>query len=206
MSKPKTDRRVQRTRQALRDALVTLMLEKSYEKIVVQEIIDRANVGRATFYNHYQDKDDLLLRGVAGIAYRQEEEEIVRESHDQPEGTHQSDTLQTAGMFKHSRQNKRLHRVMFKRSRENPILEKVTAFLYANVEKQLTQLTAVAHEPTVPIPVLTQFISGGLLALIRWWHDNDFPYTPEEMDAFFQQIAMPGTLNVLGKRESADKK
>lgn len=205
MNKQKTDRRVQRTRKALRDALVTLMLEKSYEKITIQEIIDQANIGRATFYNHYQDKDDLLLRGVAGIAYREEEEPIV-EAHNQAAALRQPDTVQTAGMFKHSQQNKRVHQVMFKRSRENPILEKVTTFLYANVEKQLVQLTAVAHEPTVPIPVLTHFISGGLLALIRWWHDNDFPYAPEEMDAFFQQIAMPGTLNVLGKRGSADKK
>jgi len=205
MRKQKIDRRVQRTRQALRNALVTLMLEKSYEKITIQEIIDRANVGRATFYNHYQDKDDLLLRGIAGIAYRQEEESFL-ESHSQAAETQPPDTMQTVGMFKHSQQNKRLHQVMFKRSRENPILEKVTNFLHANVEKQLGQLREADHDPPVPVPVLAQFITGGLLALIRWWHDNDFPYTPEEMDAFFQQIAMPGTLNVLGKRGSPDKK
>jgi AcrR family transcriptional regulator len=204
MNQQKTDRRVQRTRQIIRDALVALMLEKSYEKITVQDIIDRANVGRATFYNHYQDKDDLLLRGVAGIVYRQEDEESILESQQQSEDMRPSDTIQTAGMFRHSRQNRRVHQVMFKRSRENPILEKMTAFLYTRVEKQLTQLAEAALAPPVPIPVMAQFITGGLLSIIRWWHDNDFPYTAAEMDEFFQQVAMPGTLKALGQRESVD--
>src|SRR6266508_3725478 len=56
----KVDRRTQRTRQLLSNALVTLMLEKPYSAITVQDIVDRANVGRSTFYVHYKDKDDLL--------------------------------------------------------------------------------------------------------------------------------------------------
>ena len=83
MSQPKTDRRVLRTRQSIRNALVELMLEKPYEKITIQAIIDRANVGRATFYNHYQDKDDLLLRGVAELVRSQKAEDSGQETHDQ---------------------------------------------------------------------------------------------------------------------------
>ncbi|MCK4727276.1 MAG: TetR/AcrR family transcriptional regulator, partial [Anaerolineales bacterium] len=64
-----TDRRVQRTRQLLRDALVSLILEKGYQKITIQDIIDRANVGRSTFYSHYRDKDDLLLSGFDELAH-----------------------------------------------------------------------------------------------------------------------------------------
>ena len=198
MNEQKIDRRVQRTRQGIRDALVALMLEKSYEKITVQDIIDRANIGRATFYNHYQDKDDLLLRGVAEIV--SEEEEAKAHSHHQTADTQEADTIQTTDMFRHSQQNKRLHRVMFKRSRENPILETVTAILYSSVEKQLMQLVETKRPHPVPIPLLVQFIAGGLLSVIQWWHDQDFPYTPEEMDAFFQQAAMPGILEVLGKK------
>lgn len=203
MPEQKTDRRVQRTQQLMRDALVELMLEKSYEKITIQEIIDRANIGRATFYNHYQDKDDLLLRGVAEIA---EQDEPAEPADPTPQGTAKKEPLQTirtVGMFEHARQNERIHQVMFKRNRENPILEKVTRFLYNRIEEQLDQLAEPAQEPSVPIPVLAQFLAGGLLSLIQWWHDEDFPYTPAEMDHFFQLAVMPGIYDVLKIKEAS---
>lgn len=201
MSQPKTDRRIMRTRQSIRNALIELMLEKPYEKITIQEIIDRANVGRATFYNHYRDKDDLLLRGVAEFARRQEGEDSIQESDDQTPQPPALNTVETAGMFRHSQQNKKIHQVLFKRNRENVIIEEISAVLYARVEEQLAQLKKPAADPVVPLPILAHFLSGGLWSLINWWHENNFPYTPEEMDEFFQQIAMPGTLKLLGKNE-----
>ena len=203
MSQPKTDRRVRRTQQSLRDALIELMLEKAYDKITIQEIIDRANVGRATFYNHYRDKDDLLLRGVAELARDLEEEDSEQELPTQRQETPPLNTVETAGMFRHSQQNRRIHRVLFKRNRENVVLEEISAILYATVEEQLDQLKDTTANSPVPMHILTHFISGGLWSLINWWHENDFPYTPEEMDTFFQQIAMPGTLKLLGRE--ADK-
>ena len=59
-----TDRRTLRTRQLLTDALGELIRTKRYEAITVQEIADRANVGRSTFYAHFADKDDLVADGV----------------------------------------------------------------------------------------------------------------------------------------------
>src|SRR5678815_5317767 len=59
--KKKEDARVRRTRDALGDALVALMQEKPFETITVQDVLDRAKVGRSTFYSHYSDKDDLLM-------------------------------------------------------------------------------------------------------------------------------------------------
>ncbi|MEU2037913.1 TetR/AcrR family transcriptional regulator [Nocardia niwae] len=56
------DRRVRRTRALLHRALIELMVERSYDRITVRDILARADVGRSTFYAHYRDKDDLLLR------------------------------------------------------------------------------------------------------------------------------------------------
>ena len=58
------DRRVQRTEQLLRAALMSLIQEKGFEALSVQDIIDRANVGRATFYAHFENKEDLLASGI----------------------------------------------------------------------------------------------------------------------------------------------
>src|SRR5215211_2171358 len=60
-SNKKTDARVRRTRDALGDALISLMQEKSFDTITVQDVLDRAHVSRSTFYSHYSDKDDLLM-------------------------------------------------------------------------------------------------------------------------------------------------
>ncbi|HSB01311.1 MAG TPA: TetR/AcrR family transcriptional regulator, partial [Anaerolineales bacterium] len=66
--KNKTDRRIQRTRQSLRTALLGLIKEKGYDAISTEEITERANVGRATFYLHYKDKEDLLLEEFSEMA------------------------------------------------------------------------------------------------------------------------------------------
>src|SRR5512147_2166040 len=69
IEKNKMDRRIQRTRQSLRAALFELMKKKSYDTISIEEITERANVGRATFYLHYKDKEDLLLEEFSEMAY-----------------------------------------------------------------------------------------------------------------------------------------
>ncbi len=63
MRNKENDRRVQRTKRTLREALIALILDKGYDQVTVQDIIDRADVGRSTFYAHFENKDKLLLSG-----------------------------------------------------------------------------------------------------------------------------------------------
>jgi AcrR family transcriptional regulator len=64
IAKREKDRRIERTENLLREALVALIHERSYEAITVREILERANVGRSTFYAHFRDKDELLTSGI----------------------------------------------------------------------------------------------------------------------------------------------
>lgn len=66
------DRRVRRTRAALRKALVELVLDKGFQAVTVEEITERADIGRATFYAHYRDKEDLLVGIVRDLAQDRE--------------------------------------------------------------------------------------------------------------------------------------
>jgi len=59
-----TDRRIRRTCKSLHEALISLLLEKNYDEITVQEILDRTDVGRSTFYAHFEGKDELLVSGI----------------------------------------------------------------------------------------------------------------------------------------------
>jgi hypothetical protein len=58
------DRRIQKTKQLLADSLGQLMREKEYDAITIQDIVDKANVGRSTFYAHYESKEKLLLNNI----------------------------------------------------------------------------------------------------------------------------------------------
>src|ERR1044072_1707283 len=80
--KKKADRRVEITEQLLRDALFQLIEEKGFESLTVQEIIDRANVGRATFYTHFDNKEDLLISGLDQLqeALKQRQREMLTRS------------------------------------------------------------------------------------------------------------------------------
>ena len=66
-NEPATDRRVKRTRRLLQGALAELMTQKKFREITVQDITDRADVNRSTFYLHYQDTYDLLLQIEDGL-------------------------------------------------------------------------------------------------------------------------------------------
>lgn len=61
---PKTNRRVQRTRRRLREALIALVLERGWERTTVQDVCDRADVGCSTFYLHFQSKEKLLTQAL----------------------------------------------------------------------------------------------------------------------------------------------
>src|SRR5215204_4599905 len=98
---PKDDRRSRRTRQLLGDALVELMLEKHFESITVQDILDRADVGRSTFYAHYTDKESLLMSEIEHVIH--DLEEYATEAGNAHHGL-----LPSLGLFRHVKEQRRL--------------------------------------------------------------------------------------------------
>src|SRR5262250_1647546 len=61
-ARKKPDRRIRRTQHNLTHAMVDLVTEKRFDDITVQNLIDRAEIGRSTFYSHFRDKEDLFQR------------------------------------------------------------------------------------------------------------------------------------------------
>src|SRR3990172_850885 len=107
---PKTDRRVSRTRHALREALLSLMEEQDYNAITVEEITARADLGRTTFYLHYRDKEDLLLEELADLVHELTEQ-IARISISQWQ-EHKLPQPPILMIFQHVAANEKMYRLI----------------------------------------------------------------------------------------------
>ena len=184
------DRRTERTRRALRKALVELILEKRYDAITVQNVIDRANVGRSTFYAHYRDKEDLFLSDWEGLL-----EGFVR--HINWQNMHGGRIVPVKELFGHVQEFHHFYKALV-RSRKTAWLFKTgQSFLTKSIEDALTALLADSPQPTVPLPILANYLANGIMTLLRWWLDHNMPYPPARMDEIFHQLVMPGCQSVL---------
>ncbi|NJO84092.1 MAG: TetR/AcrR family transcriptional regulator, partial [Blastochloris sp.] len=110
--KPRVDRRIQRTRTLLRDALISLILEREdeggYDSITIQDITDRANLSRATFYLRFRDKDDLYLQSVSELY----DELVARIPPLSPDDMRSDGVPPSLAAFRHAAENSDLYRVV----------------------------------------------------------------------------------------------
>lgn len=199
MAKPpsdesKTDRRVQRTQQYLREALIALMLEKGYDAITVQDILDRANMGRSTFYAHYRDKEDLLLSGFHALFEGFQQEYLQKSSVGSDPA--QAGKELSLFFFRHAGAHRGLFKAMIGQQGGKIVLEHSQQYLTQFIRDHLiTQLAD--RKKTLPVDLLAHYIATSYLSLLSWWLDHDLPYTAEQMDSLFQQLVFPGIREML---------
>jgi AcrR family transcriptional regulator len=184
MKQDKQDRRSQRTRHLVYSAMMELLREKRYDAITVQDLLDRADIGRSTFYSHYFDKDDVL----AAIS-----EQMLEQFRQQ---FSQRDTAQgilpSLELFQHVQENFQFFQTMMRGDAEDIIWDRGMTLLSQNIEQALVAACAEKGTPSIPLPVIAQYLAGTFRHLLKWWMEAEMPYTPEEMESIFQQLAMPG--------------
>ena len=192
MQTKKPDRRIQRTQEALRNALVELILEKGYPKITVQNIIDRANVGRSTFYAHFLDKDDLLVSGFRAWAF-----DLSRNVADGDHARIDDHIIHSQDFFAHANHHRDLYQAMLESGGGNLILKVGQEHIQHQIEAHIRELRGEQELP-IPLPFITNYLAGAMLSVIKWWIEQDIPFDTEQMDAMFQAMAMPGIREVFG--------
>jgi AcrR family transcriptional regulator len=196
MTSPQPDRRSQRTQQALIDALIALLTIKHYDEISINDIVARANVGRATFYAHYQNKDDLLKSGFERVL-----DMLIQ--HVDMGAAGQDLRLDATPLFRHAQGHYELYRTLAWGSGSEVLSKEGHAALSAKFLESLTLRLAGQPEPSVPLAVLAYALAGTLLLLLKWWLDNKMPYTPEAMNDMFQQLVM-SNIGAIWGRPGAD--
>jgi AcrR family transcriptional regulator len=183
------DRRIQRTQQLLHAALMSLVQEKGFEGVTVQEIIDRANVGRATFYAHFDSKDDLLASGIERLRA------TLKERQRQALSTGVRDDARLFGfsheLFVHANEHRAVFRAMVGK-RSGAVVQRLLHKMLVDLARdEVKQLVSARGADSTPVEAIAQFIGGGLFGLLIWWGDGRMRMPVDEVDAMFRRLAIP---------------
>ncbi len=180
------------TQLQLRDVLMSLIIEKGYERISIKDITERAGIDRTTFYLHFKDKDNLFQKAQRGIV------DELMEMREQAEGPFPGITV----VFEHMAANKELYRALFlteglsvgdaagedssKQTIQDYVVQSMSPIL-----RGLLREHGIHATPAELIPV-AHFLAGSLRGLSRWWLESGMAKSPAEMSGLFLRLASNG--------------
>jgi AcrR family transcriptional regulator len=206
MEQKKEDRRTSRTRRLLKDALFALILEQGYDAVTIEDITERADLGRTTFYLHYRDKEQLFLESIDAIA-----EDLVEQIAHLNGVFAGGDRLRLPAdmepgipillVFRHAADNARLYRILLRGEGGPKATRRFTQIISDLSGEYIQNRIAAAGgniTPLIPLNLFSSYLAGAILTLITWWLENDLPYTPEDMAGMFQRLFFQGTRHALG--------
>jgi AcrR family transcriptional regulator len=162
--------------------MVELVTEKRFDDITVQNLIDRADIGRSTFYTHLRDKEDLFQKNWEGFV----------------DFCAQQITWEKAGkgsfmpiifLFDHLKDVQPFYQGLVRSRKSDALFKSGTEQLSQRIAEALK--TRVPHAPSIPIPVLANYLASELFGLLKWWLDERMPYPPERMDEIYHQLVNP---------------
>lgn len=191
----KPDRRVKRTRSALREAIVELIIEKGYDSITVADLMERADVARSTFYQHYSGKESVLTDGIRVLEEYLGGIQIA--SIDKGEGS--SACLSFLGpLLEHVGDHRTLYKAL---TRDKGVVVVNTAvrrmFLrLIGREVRRARRGAASISKEVPEEALIGYVTDAFLSLMTWWMEARTERSPLDIEKIFRLLMEPSLESV----------
>jgi AcrR family transcriptional regulator len=178
-------RRVARTKAAIEDAFVQLVLERGYERVAVEDITDRADLARATFYTHYPNKEAVLF----SVSNRLVEDLMQRIAYqDGPWNVVRRDAIQTA--FKQAAETPDLYRACMSDARtRQAYLSTLSRYAEQNFRDRLS---ALGNQPRVPVPVMARAFVGAQVAILEAWLAGELEGDVEQLASLALDLFVAG--------------
>ncbi len=184
------DRRVRRTRALLHQSLIELIMAKGYTRVTVQDILDHADVGRSTFYSHYNSKDDLLVE--SGSDHLRAMIAKASASPGDPAAADDDPLLPALLIFRLAGANRQLYQSLIGGRGSAKVVSiakgMLTEVFTDHLRRARPATDAIELEPTVA------FLVNGLMGLLIWWLDTRPDLAPEEVYRRFVHLATCGVL------------
>ena len=181
----KPDRRIRRTHERLGSALTALIQEKPIDEVTVQEVLDRAGVGRSTFYVHYRDKDDLFLSQLEEFL-----ELMSTALSRNKEKSHR--VVPVAEMFAHIGNQKKLYRALADCGRLNEFFDLAQGYFARGIEQRVKDSKRLLNLSQSELGARSNALAGSLLSLLKWWLDHGMKDSPKAMDELFHRLVWSG--------------
>ena len=178
------DRRQKRTKQAICDAFTNLLEKKSYSNITVQDIIDEADIGRSTFYSHFETKDELLNDICSGIFSHVFSDNLTIECTHNFSSKNKDIKNKITHILYHLQDNKKyIKRILSCESGE--ILMR---YFKEHLEKAFS-IELKGKTQKIPQSYILNHLVCDFAETVRWWMKNE-QYTPEEISRFFLKTTL----------------
>lgn len=173
------DRRVLRTKQALHDAMLALLPEKGWDELSVQDICDRANIGRSTFYVHFQNKDELLASGLNDLR-----EGLRLQATRRGDGSEEAFPF-VRGLIEHLFEQPQVFRSIVGRRSGHVIQMRFREMILQLVAESMEKMTPPSWERDAAI----HYLAGALFEMLAWSAEKSGTRTPEEIEKAFRQMS-----------------
>lgn len=185
-NRPETrDRRVQRTKTSLREALIGLAREKPYNSIAVKEILDRANVGRSTFYTHFRDKNGLLESGI---------HEMLRSVYGRPRvGAALEQVIAfSLPILEYIDEHRRADGPRITREGRVVMHEYLQDVLVNLIAEDVAMAMRGHHStPEMSADLVARHVASTFVLVLNWWVESEAALTAAEVDARFRALVLP---------------
>ncbi len=178
------DRRVRRTQRLLAKALIALTLEKGYESVTIRDITEQADIGYATFFRHYHDKD-ALLRDVADV--------VLSDLYVLLPVTPDPNTASIGiPLFRYVQENSNVILVLISSRGSSTLMQHI---IDVSTQRILNENAPLPDSP-IPPEIAAYHLVNSSIALIQWWLEQDMPYPPERMGVIFQRLIIQPTRDI----------
>ena len=193
----KTDKRVERTRKLLQTALIDLIGERGYDAITIQDIVDRANLGRTTFYLHYNSKEDLFMscREAGIVHFGPLRHLLTREQLLSPEMP-----KWTGSHFQHLNDARVQLSHIVQGEDGLLILRRIRDESAQDLEASLRAAFAES-DSAIPFNLLANYLAGTQIALMQWWLEKRQPYPLETVAQTFHRLRRAAIRDALGLKD-----
>lgn len=187
------DRRVRRTRDALQQALISLIVDNGYEELTIEEICAAANVGRSTFYAHYTSKDDLKRSAIdehVRTLFRQHGEAP-------PETLEQQPVSPTLAILEHAREHRDYCRAVVRGAGAALAVETIRSALADHIREEVRDLDADGSSDAFVREFTVQYVVGAFMSVLTWWIQGGARRPAEEMERLFRDVSGRGPLALI---------
>lgn len=178
------DLRVRRTCMLLSEAFLRLIEKKPFESLTVQEICDEAMVHRSTFYTHFEDKYDLLITTIVLLQEELEKYSLTSGEYTTPKQLFLSICRNVLTFLK---AHKKLYFSGANRG-NGAIVQIFHDQVVEAVCEKLNQSDIETATKKIPAEIIAQYYVGALIALAKWWLENETPVSENELIGYIDQM------------------